>query len=71
MVSDRFHDKAQGYRATAERIRLLAGRLRFSEARHELFDLADRFERLAVHREATPAESASVTEQPAATVKAA
>ena len=71
MVSKQSHDKAQGYRATAERIRLLAGRLRFSEARRELFDLADRFERLAAHCESTPAEWASLAERRAARARAA
>jgi len=42
------HAKAETYRATADRMRRLAARLRFNEARRELLDLADRFDRLAV-----------------------
>ena len=48
MGSESLHAKAETYRATAARMRRLAARLRFSEARRELLDLADRFDRLAV-----------------------
>ena len=53
MGSDSLHAKAEAYRATAERMRRLAARLRFSEARRELLDLADRFDRLAVRARGT------------------
>jgi len=63
MISESLPGKAKTYRATAERMRLMAGRLRFSEARRELLDLAGRFDRLAARAEAAPTESA--VERPA------
>ena len=48
MGDESLNVKAETYRATAERMRRLAVRLRFSEARNELLDLASRFDRLAV-----------------------
>ena len=47
MDRESLNAKAETYRATAERMRRLAVRLRFSEARNELLDLATRFDRLA------------------------
>jgi hypothetical protein len=51
MSHESLNGKAETYRATAERMRRLAVRLRFSEARSELLDLADRFDRLAARAE--------------------
>jgi hypothetical protein len=52
MSSESPYSNAEAHRATAERMRQLAVQLRFSEARRELLDLADRFDRLAVRAEA-------------------
>jgi hypothetical protein len=40
---------AERYRDTAEEIRLVAQRTRSPEIRIELFDLADRYDRMAAH----------------------
>jgi hypothetical protein len=55
MNRESLNGKAETYRATAERMRRLAVRLRFSEARSELLGLADRFDRLAARVEGTRA----------------
>jgi hypothetical protein len=49
---------AERYRDTAVEIRLLAQRTRSSEIRLELFDLADRYERMAVHAEGRSVKTA-------------
>ena len=51
------NSNADRYRETCEEIRLVAERTRSPEIRIELFDLADRYDRLAVHakrRESAP-----------------
>jgi hypothetical protein len=55
MSSESLYSNAEAHRATAERMRRLAARLRFSEARCELLDLANRFDRLAVRAEGAAA----------------
>lgn len=42
---------AEYYRNVAKEIRLIAERAQLPDVRHELFDLAERFERLAAHIE--------------------
>ena len=56
-MSEKQNSNADRYRETAEEIRLAAERTRSPEIRIELFDLADRYDRLAVHakrRESAP-----------------
>lgn len=56
-MSERQNSSADRYRETAEEIRLAAERTRSPEIRIELFDLADRYDRMAVHakrREGAP-----------------
>ena len=51
------NSSAERYRETAEEIRLVAQRTRSPEIRIELFDLADRYDRMAMHakrREGAP-----------------
>jgi hypothetical protein len=51
MVSDAQPPRAEYYRQTAEEIRQFAQQSRFPEIGEELFQLADRFDRMAVHLE--------------------
>jgi hypothetical protein len=56
-MSEKQNSSADRYRETAEEIRLVAERTRSPEIRIELFDLADRYDRMAVHakrREGAP-----------------
>jgi hypothetical protein len=56
-MSEKQNSSADRYRETAEEIRLLAERARSPEIRIELFDLADRYDRMAVQakrREGAP-----------------
>ena len=56
-MSEKQNSSADRYRETAEEIRLVAERTRSPEIRIELFDLADRYDRTAVHakrREGAP-----------------
>ena len=55
MSTESLQGKSEAYRAAGERMRRLAARLRFSEARRELLDLAERFDRLAMRTEAVVA----------------
>jgi hypothetical protein len=57
-MSETQKPSAERYRDTAEEIRLLAQRTRSAEIRVELFDLADRYERMAVHAEARGVKTA-------------
>jgi hypothetical protein len=51
MVSDAQPPRAEYYRQTAEEIRQFAQQSRFPEIGEELFELADRFDRMAAHVE--------------------
>lgn len=51
MSTESSQGRSEAYRAAGERMRRLAARLRFSEARRELLDLAERFDRLAMRAE--------------------
>ena len=56
-MSEKQNSHAARYRETAEEIRLAAERTRSPEIRIELFDLADRYDRMAMHakrREGAP-----------------
>ena len=48
-MSETEKDTAERYRDTAEEIRLVAQRTRSPEIRIELFDLAERYDRMATH----------------------
>jgi len=56
MSTESLHGRSEAYRAAGERMRRLAARLQFSEARRELLDLAERFDRLAMRAEAAVAD---------------
>jgi hypothetical protein len=51
MVSDAQLPRAECYRQAAEEIRQFARQSRFQEIGEDLFELADRFDRMAVHLE--------------------
>jgi hypothetical protein len=51
IVSDAQRPRAEYYRQRAEEIRQFARQSRFLEIGEELFELADRFDRMAVHLE--------------------
>ena len=51
MMSDAQLPRAEYYRQTAEEIRRFARQSRFQEIGEELFQLADRFDRMAAHLE--------------------
>lgn len=51
MTNDDRQSRGEHYRDIADSIRQLARQTRYLEIREELFDLADRFERMAEHAE--------------------
>ena len=54
MVDEDAQRSAEEFRDTAAKLRLLARQVRSYEARRDLLDLADRFERLANRRSLGP-----------------
>ena len=53
MVDEDAQRSAQEYRDTATKLRLLARQVRSYEARQDLLELAERFDRLASNRESS------------------